>query len=159
MAVSTEILSRFFFLALVIPNMEGFSALYNISSFLFTLKDVNLNALKTGKEAMVLEYDYWTSTDTKVLESINRSVGQYIRRYTKVKVGMCCNPEQTKKEHCKFNLDWDWMIVKYKTTSVNFITDLKETLKDNNRDCIENIRRGKALGINGNYYLYVLLKE
>lgn len=108
---------------------------------------------------MVLEYDYWTGTDIQILDSVNRSVGQYVRHYDKVKVGICCNPEQTKKEHCKCNMDWDWMIVKFKTTSVNLITDFKETLRDNNRDCIENKSKGKAVGINGNHYLYVLLKE
>lgn len=108
---------------------------------------------------MDLEYDYWKGTDTQILDSINRSVGQYIRHYAKVKIGISCNPEQTKKEHCKHNLDWDWMIVKYKTTSVNIITDLKDTLKDNKRDCIENTSKTKAVGINPNHYLYVLLKE
>lgn len=108
---------------------------------------------------MDLEYDYWTGTDTQILNSINRSVGQYVRHYAKVKVGISCNPEQTKKEHCKCNLDWDWMIVKHKSTSVNHITDLKETLEDNNRDCIEDKSKGKAVGINANHYLYVLLKE
>ena len=73
---------------------------------------------------MELEYDYWTGSTTQVIDSLNRSIGQYVRHYAKVKVGICCNPEQTKNEHCKCGLDWDWMIVKHKSTSNDFVTEL-----------------------------------
>lgn len=108
---------------------------------------------------MELEYDYWTGTATQVIDSLNRSIGQYLRHYAKVEVGICCNPEQTRIDHCKYTMDWDWMIVKYKTTSKNFVTELKETLKDNNRDCIESDGQGRGVAGNGKHYLYVLLKE
>jgi hypothetical protein len=106
-----------------------------------------------------LEYDYWTGSDTQVINSLNRSIGQYFRHYKKVKLGICNNPEQTKSECCKCDLDLDWMIIKYKTKSKDIVIEIIETLSDNNRDCSINNKQDRSTVINDNYYFYVLLKE
>jgi hypothetical protein len=109
---------------------------------------------------MELDYNYWTGTDNHVLESLNRSMGQYTRRYKKVKIGITNNPEKRRKEHIRDSLDWDWMIVKYKTSSVNFVIELEEISIDNNWDYIAYKNGGIGNPAkNGMQYLYVLLKE
>ena len=50
---------------------------------------------------MELENDYWTGGLNQVLESLNRSIGQYHRHYRKVKIGVTNNPERRKREHSR----------------------------------------------------------
>lgn len=108
---------------------------------------------------MDVEYDYWTGSINEVTESLIRSVGQYTRYYNKVKIGITNNPERRAREHQKSSLRWQKMVVKYKTSSVNFINRLEKILIDYHWDYIKNeIGGGGGPDGKGPYYLYVLLK-
>lgn len=108
---------------------------------------------------MILQEDYWTGNINDVIESLNRSIAQYIRNNNKVKIGITCDPQRRSKEHSKSNEKWERMIVKYKTTSVNYINLIEKVLIENHWNFISNEVSGGG-GPNGNppYYLYVLLK-
>ena len=108
---------------------------------------------------MELHEDYWTGNINDVIESLNRSIAQYIRNNKKVKIGITCNPQRRIKEHSSSKENWDRMIIKYKTSSVNYINQIEKILIDNHWDYITNEVAGGG-GPNGNppYYLYVLLK-
>lgn len=109
---------------------------------------------------MELKYDYWTGTMNQVLESLNRSLGQYHRHYRRVKIGVTNNPERRKNEHGRSKIKWDYMDVKYKTTSINFVTKLEIILINSHWDYIVNeIGGGGGPVGSGNQYLYVLLKK
>jgi hypothetical protein len=63
-------------------------------------------------------------------------------------------------EHSKTGPKWDSMIVKYETTSVNFVNKLEKLLIDNHWDYITNeIGGGGGPTGKGNQYLYILIKK
>ncbi len=110
---------------------------------------------------MELIYDYWKGKPSEVNTSLKRSISQYTRNYSNVKIGITCRPKERLKEHNKMNLDWEKMIIKYETTSINFINKLEKEHIHYQRDFITNQRNGGG-GPNGNkgpYFLYVLLKK
>ena len=108
---------------------------------------------------MELEYDYWTGNFSTVKLSLIRSISQYTRHYDSVKIGITCHPARRKNEHRKGDLKWSKMIVKYETSSVNYINEMEKTLIDYHWEYIDNKAKGGG-GPNGNqpYYLYLLLK-
>lgn len=108
---------------------------------------------------MKLEVDYWTGNINDVIESLNRSIAQHIRNNTKVKIGITCDPERRYKEHSLSKENWDRMVVKYKTSSVNYINELEKKLIAHHWEYIKNEVAGGG-GPNGTppYYLYLLIK-
>lgn len=108
---------------------------------------------------MEIEYDLWTGSLNIVKASLIRSVGQYTRRYKKVKIGITDNPERRTKNHEKSDIKWVKMVVKYQTNSVNFINQMEKILIEHHYEFVENINAGGG-GPNGSppYYLYLLLK-
>ena len=108
---------------------------------------------------MDLEYSFCTGSINEVKESLIRSVGQYIRHYSKVKIGITNNPSKRQGEHARSRTKWNKMVVKYKTSSVNFINQIEKIVIDYHWDYIEN-EIGGGGGPDGEapYYLYVLLK-
>ena len=108
---------------------------------------------------MDIEYDYWTGSINEVTESLIRSVGQYTRHYKGVKIGITNNPERRAGEHSRSGKRWKKMVIKYKTTSINFINRIEQILIDYHWDYIKNeIGGGGGPNGEGPYYLYVLLK-
>ena len=108
---------------------------------------------------MELKYNYWTGSVNNVLEHLNRSIGQY-KQYKKIKIGKTNNPKRRVSEHSRNNINWDKMVVLYKTTSVNFVKKLETILVDNNWDYIENeISGGGGPDGEGDQYIYILLKK
>ncbi len=87
---------------------------------------------------MELEYDYWTGSLNLALKVLTRSNGQYIRHYRKVKIGITNNPEDRAYKHSRSSIKWDFMVVKYETSSTNFIRQLERILIDHNLEYIQN---------------------
>ena len=108
---------------------------------------------------MDIKYDYITGSINEVAESLIRSVGQYISYYSKVKVGITNNPERRKRDHERSRTKWNKMVVKYKTSSVNYINRMEKIIIESHWDFIENkVGGGGGPDGEGPYYLYVLLK-
>lgn len=108
---------------------------------------------------MDLEYDYWTGSNNEVIESLIRSVGQYTRHYKSVKIGITHNPDRRSNEHARSTMRWKKMVVKYKTSSINFIKKTEQILIEYHWDFIKNeVGGGGGAEGEGPYYLYVLLK-
>lgn len=108
---------------------------------------------------MNVSYDYWTGSINHVKESLIRSVGQYTRHYRKVKIGITNDPERRAKEHQRGSDKWDKMVVKYETSSVNFINQIERVLIEYHWGYIKNkVGGGGGPDGVGPYYLYVLLR-
>ena len=109
---------------------------------------------------MELEYDYWSGHLSDISLTLKKSINTYIQHYSTVKIGITCDPERRMSEHYRTDLGWEKMVVKYKTTSVNYINRIEKETIDYHRDDITNMISGGG-GPNGNppYYLYLLLKK
>jgi len=110
--------------------------------------------------SVILEYDYWTGHFTDVIESLNRSMGQYIAWNNKVKVGITNDPERRWQDHAKTRPRWKRMVVKYRTTSIKKTRDLEWYLTEVYWDYLDNrVAGGGGMIGKGKYqYLYVLLR-
>ncbi|GAB5565176.1 MAG: hypothetical protein Wins2KO_22390 [Winogradskyella sp.] len=108
---------------------------------------------------MEIEYNFWTGSINEVKVSLIRSVGQFTRHYRNVKIGITNNPERRVSEYKRDSRRWNKMIVKYKTSSINFINQLEKILIEYHWNYIKNEIAGGG-GPNGKppYYLYILLK-
>lgn len=108
---------------------------------------------------MDLEHDYWKGSFTDVKDCLIRSISQYTRYYSVVKIGITCNPKTRMNQHQRSNPKWRKMVVKYETTSVKFINEMEKILINYHREFVINQVNGGG-GRNGNppYYLYVLLE-
>ncbi len=109
---------------------------------------------------MDLKEDYWTGSINDVKDSLIRSVAQYVRHYSVVKVGITNDPKRRCGEHLRSGLGWKHMVVKYKTSSVNFVNQLETVIVDHHFDRVANERSGGGgpNGSTGPYYLYVIVK-
>lgn len=102
---------------------------------------------------------YWTGSINNVRESLIRSVGQYTRHNSKVKIGITNNHKRRVSEHERSSVKWKVLVVKYKTTSVNFINEIERILIEHHWEYIKNeVAGGGGPDGQGPYYLYVLLK-
>lgn len=110
---------------------------------------------------MKLIKDYWRGKPSEVNTSLKRSISQYTRHHKKIKIGITCRPNERMKEHDKMNLGWEKMIIKYETSSINFINKIEKDHIDYQWDFITNMAKGGGgpNGGKGPYYLYVLLKK
>ena len=110
---------------------------------------------------MRLVYDYWVGNFSEINNVLKRSISQYTRHYKKVKIGITCHPERRLKEHFNSILRWNYMVIKYRTSSIKFINKMEENLIDYQRDYVINKNRGGGgpNGKKGPYFLYLLLKK
>jgi hypothetical protein len=91
--------------------------------------------------------------ETKLIKSVYYFTGKYKR----VKIGITNNPERRAQEHRKTG-KWKKMIVKYHTTSVDYINDIERIIIEHHWDYIENkIAGGGGPNGIGPYYLYFLV--
>lgn len=109
---------------------------------------------------MELVYDYWTGNFENVKASLIRSIAQYNVHHKKIKIGITNNPETRKSQHENARLGWNKMIVKYHTSSVNYINEMEKIIIDHHWDIVENEvgGGGRPNGKTSPYFLYVLLK-
>lgn len=110
---------------------------------------------------MELIYDYWKGKPSEVNTSLKRSISQYTRYYSNVKIGITCRPKDRLRQHNKMNLDWEKMIIKYETSSINFINKIEKDHIDYQWEFVTNLRAGGGgpNGKTGPFFLYVLLKK
>ena len=69
--------------------------------------------------------------------SLNKSVLAYSKRWKNIKIGITCDPERRAKEHAKAGI-WKKMVVKYETSSVNFINKMEQNLIENHWTILVN---------------------
>ena len=106
-----------------------------------------------------VEYNYIGGHLNEVLESLNRTIGQYIRRHRTVKIGITGrNPQLRFNEHLK-DRKWSRMVVIYKTSSENYVRTLESWLVEQHWNDVYNDTGGGGGKITeeGDFYLYVLL--
>ena len=79
---------------------------------------------------MHLTYKCISGQPSNVTASLSRSLSQFERYYSQVKIGITSNPERRANEHAQQG--WQRMVVKYKTSSLrnaNTVEDLFNTVK------------------------------
>ena len=105
------------------------------------------------------QYYYETGQPKNIIESLNRSIGQYRRYYDYVKVGITSDPERRFSEHkrnCTYH--WERMVVVYATRSVKNANDVEDWFIANREDDLVNIYKGKSNMCDSEfYYAYFLL--
>ena len=107
----------------------------------------------------MVEYKYWTGHITDVLESLNRSIGQYKSHYSTVKIGITGRDPQIRFNEHKRDKGWERMIVLYKTSSIYNANQIEALLINQHFYDIVNQRSGGGSDLSpyGDNYLYVLL--
>lgn len=76
---------------------------------------------------MTIFYSYYTGTPVAVLTGLKQSIAQYRKSHTAFKIGITADPNQRWSQHSNSS-DWDRMVVVYKTTSYNFVTQVEKEL-------------------------------
>ncbi len=85
------------------------------------------------------------------------SLGQYLRHYKKVKVGITADPERRIDEYCR-RTRYRRMVVIYTTQSVNNANKLEKWFINNRGEDLENIWKGKSNSTSqGPYYVYFVM--
>lgn len=110
-------------------------------------------------EQKSLEYYYETGWPDNIIETLNRSMGQYQRYYKYVKVGITSDPERRFGEH-KRNRTYEWerMIVVYATKSVKHANIVEDWFIANREELLVNKYKGTSNMCNSDYYYaYFLL--
>lgn len=106
-----------------------------------------------------IEYNCITGPASKVIESLERSLSQYLRHYRDVKVGITGRePQKRFIEHLNEDPKWERMVVKYKSSSENFVNSIEKYFIYT-RPKLKNIWIGTShLYPDGQNYLYFILK-
>lgn len=105
---------------------------------------------------MELKYDYWTGQFEDIKGSLIRNISQYSINNNAIKIGITSNPERKIKEHLDSNLGWKKMVIKYQTSSVNYINVMEEILINYHWEYTNNERN--MFNQSKFYYLYILIK-
>lgn len=104
-----------------------------------------------------VEYSYITGSILSVLPSLERSIRIFEKKYRTVKVGVTGRDPQIRfNEHLQ-NRKWDRMIVKYKTTSENFVNRAEKYFILGHRELKNKWTGYSNLPENGDKYFYILL--
>ncbi|MCX6255862.1 MAG: hypothetical protein NTV31_15510 [Bacteroidia bacterium] len=108
-----------------------------------------------------VEYSLINGPPNFVIETLNRTLGQFKRYHRKVKIGITGrNPQTRFNEHLRY-FKWDRMVVVYETSSINFANKIEEWLVDCHWDFVTNRRIGGGSKLSEKFYsyTYVLLKK
>jgi|SRR5215213_6210423 len=88
----------------------------------------------------MIEYNFLTGQPSDVISSLNRSLGQYKRNYSKMKVGITGrSAEERFYEHSEYQY-WDKMVVLYQTTSERNANIIEDWLIENHQADLINQR-------------------
>lgn len=105
---------------------------------------------------MQLTYKCISGQPSNVTASLSRSLSQFERYYSQVKIGITSDPERRAKEHAQSG--WQRMVVKYKTTSLRNANTVEKYFI-NGREELENKWTGVSpLSTHGPYYAYIIMK-
>lgn len=108
----------------------------------------------------MVEYNLITGHINEVIESLNRTIGQYKRNYKQVKIGITGrDPQERFNEHL-LSKNWDRMVVIYETNSENYANKIEAWLIAKHDDELANKKPGggSKLTVAGKNFVYVLLK-
>jgi hypothetical protein len=107
-----------------------------------------------------VEYNLITGHINEVIESLCRTVGQYKRNNTTVKIGITGRDPQIRFNEHLAEGRWQRMVVIYETNSENYANKIEEWLVDQHYEGLKNTRQGggSSLSFKGKNYVYVLLR-
>ncbi len=105
---------------------------------------------------MQLTYKCISGQPSNVTASLSRSLSQFERYYSQVKIGITSNPERRANEHAQQG--WQRMVVKYKTSSLRNANTVEKYFI-NGREELKNKWTGfSPLSGHGPYYTYIIMK-
>ena len=108
---------------------------------------------------MELKHDYWQGQFEDILGTFIKSISQYSINHNGIKIGITNDPEKRLKEHITSNVGWKKMIIKYETTSINYINVMEELLINYHWEILSNIRGNVGeTHKTPPYYLYIVIK-
>ena len=108
---------------------------------------------------MELKHDHWQGQFEDILGTFIRSISQYSINHNGIKIGITNNPERRINELKASNDGWEKMIVKYETTSINYINVMEELLSNYHWEYNSNIRGNVGeTHKTPPYYLYIVIK-
>lgn len=105
---------------------------------------------------MELKHDYWTGQFEEIIGSFIKSISHYSINHNGIQIGITNNPERRRQEHIASKKGWKKMVVKYETTSINYINVMEEILTNYHWEYVNNEKRSAT--ITEPYYLYILIK-
>ena len=110
---------------------------------------------------MSVFYDYDTGRPKDVLPSIRRRISSFTRHGTVLnfKIGITNNPERRYQQ--AYVKTYDEMLVLYKSSSINCVSELEYELVNHNWDFTDNLVAGGGGGIGQTppYFLYLVIKH
>ena len=109
---------------------------------------------------MSIFYNPFTGHPADVCESLNRAIGQYKARYSKLKIGITGRePNLRFQEHLHANSKWKKMIVVYETTSTKYANAIEDYLVERHWDYLVNKKPGggSILSSTGVKIVYLLV--
>lgn len=107
-----------------------------------------------------IEFKPHTGAPGNAIETLNRAIGQYIRNYRLVKIGITGRDPQIRFDEHLRDRKWSRMVVIYETSSINFANTIENWLIEFHWDYLINQKEGgrNYLSPKGKNYAYVLLK-
>ena len=110
-------------------------------------------------EQKSLEYYYETGWPDNIIETLNRSMGQYQRYYKYVKVGITSDPERRFGEHKRNRTcQWERQRGVYATKSITHAHLVEARIIANRKVLLVNKYKGTSNMCNSDYYYaYFLL--
>ena len=105
---------------------------------------------------MQLTYKCISGQPSNVTASIARSIAQYERYHSQVKVGITSDPKRRAKEHAQSG--WQRMVVKYKTSSRRNANLIEQHFIVTRPELKNKWAGNSQMTPSGPYYVYILLK-
>ena len=102
---------------------------------------------------------YYSGWPKNVIPLLNISIGKFLHNYNNVKIGIANNPDRRFYEHQKRNasMNWERMVIKYKTTSVCNANAVEQYFINNRPDMVNKWAGFSNMSECGPYYVYILL--